>query len=98
MFKKINKKAVVEDWFDLMFLTLISILAFYFLYTSVVGPQDLRNDKEIARVVDFREFHTILVDHEYEQYQSTKQKMTTSQPEENNENNQNNQDKGVNNE
>lgn len=64
----INKRGSVDDLFDYLFLVMISVLVFYFLYSTLSGSQDIRNDKEIARVVDFEEFHADLVQHQYEQY------------------------------
>jgi hypothetical protein len=56
-----NKKGMLDDWFDLVVTVLLSFFALFFLYGVMSVSLDGRNDASLDHVIDVEEVHTKLV-------------------------------------
>tara|TARA_Y100000034_G_C6681821_1_gene299770 strand:+ start:126 stop:449 length:324 start_codon:yes stop_codon:yes gene_type:complete len=56
-----NKKGLIDDWFDFMVTVVLAFFALFFLYGVLVASVNGQNDKSVYAVTDLEDVHNAVV-------------------------------------
>ncbi|MBI2573375.1 hypothetical protein HYV86_05925 [Candidatus Woesearchaeota archaeon] len=71
-----SKKGIVDDLFDFLFIITVSLLAYFFLYSSLAGSTKNADYVAISHTTDFEVYHNELVRNQ-EKLEIQKEVLTT---------------------